>query len=91
MTREIIAVTTDNIGAVKAMAPVDQAAKMYAGCTYIRGEYWDVTIYPDTARAAYCEGGDSIWGDIRHITIDGSKVVGGRIDFDEPGSQSFVL
>ena len=91
MRKEAIWITKDNINVIREIMPVDQGAEVYPGCTYIRGIGWDITIYPKTGRAAYCEGGPSNWGNIRNVTNAFGQVVDGRIEFDDPAVNPAII
>jgi hypothetical protein len=62
-------ITADNLELIRdSMAACDQAGEIYPGCItwgikYEGGQRGQMTIYPDTGRAAVAFGGDSIWGD----------------------------
>jgi hypothetical protein len=62
-------VTESNIEDIREMmASCDQASEIYPGCVtwgiqYSGGQRGQMTVYPETGRAAVCFGGDSIWGD----------------------------
>ena len=94
MRKETIWITKDNIEFIRAIMPADQGQEVYPGCTYIRGvagSGWDVTIYPETGRAAYCTGGRSDWGDVRDIVLEAGQVIDGRIEFDDPAINPTII
>ena len=76
-------VTATNIETIKEiMGACDQMAVISPGCItwgilYSGGQRGQMTVYPETGRAAVCFGGDSIWGDwdehARQITDDNGQ------------------
>lgn len=63
-------VTAENIDEVRGdMAACDQADELEPGCETWGiiyepgGQRGQMTIWPDSGRAAVCHGGDSTWGD----------------------------
>jgi len=85
-----IILAKETIAEVRGQMPNDQGAEAYPGCIYIRGKGWEITIYPKTNRAAYCEGGMSEWGDVSGLVWADDQIIDARIDFDDPGQPVIV-